>query len=238
MAAVLACGAGPSGRHDNVLTHWGAAVSHRSAAALWELLPASNGPVDVSVPSGSGRARRRAIRLHRSLTLLPAAVTLRSGIPITTPARTISDLRRATAARGQRSISLHELRRAIRQAEILGLPIGDDVASDRTRSDLESDFLAICSWHRLPRPEVNVRVGEDLVDFLWRRSRLIVETDSYLYHRGRAAFQDDRERDLRLRTAGFDVMRVSEKQVNEEPETVAEAVAAALRVGADGGQGR
>ena len=129
-----------------------------------------------------------------------------------------------------------ELRRAIRQADVLGLPIGDVPDRDRTRSDLERDFLRVCHHRRLPAPEVNVRVGRDLVDFLWPDRRLIVETDSYLYHRGRIAFEDDHERDLRLRGAGFDVMRVSEKQVDAEPEQVAEAVAAALRVGADARQ--
>jgi very-short-patch-repair endonuclease len=239
MAAVLACaGASPADDDDaegsTVLGYWGAAVSHRSAAAIWQLLPDADGPVDVSVPGDGGRAARRGINLHRSLTLLPAAVTLRGGIPVTTPARTIADLRLAASRTGCRLLTQKELRRAIRQAEVLGLPIADAPGRDRTRSDLERDFLALCRRHRLPGPEVNVWVSEDLVDFLWRRSRLIVETDGYVYHRGRAAFEDDRERDLRLRAAGFDVIRVSEKQVDEEPERVAEAVAAALRVGADG----
>ena len=121
---------------------------------------------------------------------------------------------------------------------MLGLAIGEGANPDRSRSDLEGDFLGICRRHRLPPPEVNVLVGRDLVDFLWLQRRLVVETDSYRYHRGRAAFQDDRERDLRLRASGFDVMRVSEKQVDEEPERVAGVLARALRVGADGGQGR
>jgi very-short-patch-repair endonuclease len=246
MAAVLACGGragvvrgeGDAAGGATVLNYWGAAISHRSAAAIWQLFCETDGPVDVSVPSDAGRARRRGIRVHRCSSLLPAAVTLRSGIPITTPKRTLADLDRASAARRPWALSPKQLRRVIRQAEVLGLPLGDNVASDRTRSDLERDFLVLCRRHRLPIPEVNVPVGEDLVDFLWYRPRLIVETDSYLYHRGRAAFQDDRERDLRLRAKGFDVMRVSEKQVDEEPERVAGVLARALRVGADGGQGR
>jgi very-short-patch-repair endonuclease len=222
----------------SILAAWGAAISHRSAAVLWGLLELTDGPVDVSIATQSGRKQRRGIRLHRSRSLLPAAVTLRSGIPVTTPRRTLADLVRASAARRPGAVAPRELRRAIRQAEVLGLPIGDGVERDRTRSDLERDFLRLCRRHGLAKPEVNVRVGRDLVDFLWRRSRLIVETDGYAYHRGRIAFEDDRERDLRLRTAGFDVIRVSEKQIDEEPRRVMEAVAAALRVGADGGQGR
>ena len=143
MAVVLACGtgggtpdrAGQGGRSEAegfsgptmpVLEYWGAALSHRSAAELWELLPARDGPVDVSVAGDGGRARRTGIRLHRSLTLLPASVTLRSGIPVTAPARTIADLRRVSVGK-RRLVTPRKLRRAIRQANVLGLPIeGED----------------------------------------------------------------------------------------------------------------
>lgn len=105
---------------------------------------------------------------------------------------------------------------------------------DRTRSDLERDFLRLCRRHRLPLPEVNVRIGVHLVDFLWRDRMLVVETDGYRYHRGRAAFEDDRGRDLELRARGFEVIRVAEKQVRDEEQRVAAVLGAALRVGADG----
>jgi len=117
---------------------------------------------------------------------------------------------------------------------VLGLPLGDDEGRDGTRSDLERDFLRLCRRHRLPAPEVNVQLGPHLVDFLWRSRRLVVETDGYGYHRGRTAFQDDRSRDLDLRARGFEVIRLAEKQVDDEPQRVAEVVSAALRVGANG----
>lgn len=232
MAAVLAAGNGPL-RAGRPLEHWGAAIGHRSAAELWGLLEMRDGPVDVAVPGDGGKRQRRGIRLHRSLTLLPADVTLRSGIPVTRPARTLADLTRATAAKRPGALTDWELRRAVRQAEVLGLPLGEDTKSDRTRSDLESDFLRLCRRHRLPEPEVNVRIGPDLVDFLWRDRRLVVETDGYRYHRGRIAFEDDRDRDLRLRTSGYEVVRFSEKQIDDEPDRVARALARALRVGRD-----
>ena len=159
-------------------------------------------------------------------------MTLRKGIPVTTPGRTIADLRRASRG-GARLISSRELRRAIRQASVLGLPIDHGPEVDRTRSDLERDFLALCRRHRLPSPNVNVRIGPHLVDFLWPDRRLVVETDGYVFHRGRLAFESDRARDLDLRARGFEVHRLAEKQVNEEPALVAEVVRAALRVGAD-----
>jgi very-short-patch-repair endonuclease len=232
IAAVLAVGRAPT-QAGEILKRWGAAVSHRSAAELWGLLQLREGPVDVSILGDGGRRRRVGIRIHRSVSFLPADVTLRSGIPVTTPARTIADLRRAVTARRAGALLERELRRAIREAEVLGLPIGEVPGRDRSRSDLEGDFLEICRRHRLPRPDVNVRVGRDLVDFLWRDHRLIVETDGYIYHRGRVAFEDDRDRDLRLRGLGFDVIRISEKQIDEEARRVAETLATALRVGAD-----
>jgi very-short-patch-repair endonuclease len=149
-------------------------------------------------------------------------VTRRRGIPVTSPARTLADLRA--------TISPRLLRRAIRQAEVLGLPTGREGVPDRTRSELEREFLALCRRHGLPPPEVNVRIGPIMVDFLWRHRRLIVETDGYRYHRGKAAFEDDRARDLELRTQGYDVIRLSYRQVFNEPERVVAVLKDPLQV--------
>jgi uncharacterized protein DUF559 len=211
MAAVLACGDG-------------AALSHRSAAALWGMLRPMAGPVDVSVPSRSGRKKRAGIVLRRCVSLRDAPtssvrlVTRHKGVPVTSAARTIEDL--------QGVVPPYLVRRARRQAEFAELL--DPSGSDRTRSDLEGDFLRLCRRHGIPTPEVNVRVGALTVDFLWRRRRLAVETDSYAYHRGQVAFQDDRARDLELRRHGLEVRRYSELQVNESPAQVAADLREAL----------
>jgi very-short-patch-repair endonuclease len=201
-------------------------VSHRTAAWLWGLLPAAQAPCDVIVPGNSGRKRHAGIHVHRSRSLVPAHVTLRHGIPVTSPARTIADLRAAISA-GRAVVSPRELRKAIRQAGVIGLPVGDE-GGDRTRGDLERDFLRLCRRHRLPRPEVNVRIGPYLVDFFWRDRRFVVETDSYLHHRGKAAFQDDRGRDLELMRLGYDVLRLSERQLEAESERAAEVLTGRL----------
>ena len=65
-----------------------------------------------------------------------------------------------------------------------------------------------------------MKVGRWTVDFLWREQGIAVETDFYDYHRGRIAFQDDHQRELDLRRAGFAVHRFSEEQVNERPAEV------------------
>ena len=69
-----------------------------------------------------------------------------------------------------------------------------------------------------------MRIDSFLVDFLWRDRRLVVETDGYRYHRGRAAFEDDRERDLKLRSLGYEVVRLSYRQVADEPERIAQTL--------------
>lgn len=220
MAAVLACGPG-------------AALSHGSAAVHWGLLRPLEGPIDVTVPTHSGRKRRRGIRIHRCRNFggspfqtsgwekrPPRLRVVHNGIPVTTVARTLEDLRRS-------ELRPSLVRRAIRQAEFLRLPMGE-IETDGTRSDLERDFLRLYRRHRLPPPEVNVPIGRMTVDFLWRDDRLVVETDSYVTHGGSIAFEDDRTRDLGLRRRGYRVHRFSERQLELEPEAIAADVARAL----------
>jgi very-short-patch-repair endonuclease len=97
---------------------------------------------------------------------------------------------------------------------------GLKLKTDRTRSDLERDFLRLCRRFGIPAPEVNVKVGRWTVDFLWRKERVAVETDFFGYHHGRIAFQDDHARDLHLRRHGFAVHRFSEDQVNNQPAEI------------------
>jgi very-short-patch-repair endonuclease len=206
MAAILALGEG-------------AVLSHQSAAALWKLLPMPPGSVDVSLTNRSGRQQRDGIRVHRPGSLEAREITSQCGIPVTSPARTLADLRTRLPAR--------EFRRAVRQADFLGLATGA-FASDRTRSELERRFLWLCNRHRLPKPGVNTQIGEMTVDFCWREQGLIVETDGYKSHRGREAFEGDRARDLRLRTLGYEVLRLSYRQVFDEPRSVLAALRPAL----------
>lgn len=125
MAAVLACG-------DC------AVLSHTSAAELWGMLRSRRPPspagfdVDahVTVPTEAGRHKRRGIVIHRSRTLDPDRVTRRLGIHVTTPSRTLADLRRTLPAK--------RFAVALREAEYMGLPIDQELGPDRTRSELES----------------------------------------------------------------------------------------------------
>ena len=77
MAAVLTCG--PE-----------AALSHESAAALWEILPRWH-RLEVSVPHGARRSRP-GIVIHRRSALGACEVTRRRAIPVTNPISTLVDI--------------------------------------------------------------------------------------------------------------------------------------------------
>lgn len=194
-----------------------AVLSHTSAAALWKFLRPIGGPVHVSLPAAVHRKPRPGLRLHRSRTLTRSDITRHHGIAVTNPARTIEDIR------GE--VEPYLFRRALRQAELAGHRVPHLGVVKRTRSDLELLFLALCDTHDLPRPEVNVRVGPYLVDFLWPAQRVAVETDSWDYHRGSVAFEEDHERNLALGARGFAVRRFTGDQL----EAASDAVAADLR---------
>jgi very-short-patch-repair endonuclease len=222
----------------------GAVLSHRAAAAMWDLRPSERSRPEVSTPRW---CRRAGIEVHRAR-LEPDEVTGIDGIPVTTVARTLLDLA-AVLPRAQ-------LERAMERAEALRLtdvvPLGAllerhrghrgtaalrEAVKDRlqpvlTRSELEERFLTFLDAHRLPRPEVNVdlRVGNRFVqaDFLWRAQRLIVELDGHQTHGTRAAFERDRERDRTLQAHGWRVVRITWRQLHEHPHAVAADLARLL----------
>jgi very-short-patch-repair endonuclease len=177
------------------------------------------GTIDVTIPTDHGRRRRKGIRLHRSPSLPSSATTHESCIPVTTPARTLEDLKRVV------SPGLH--RKATRQAEFLKLDLGE-ITTDRTRSELERTFLQLCRRHRLPKPLVNTRIGPFTVDFFWPAAGLVVETDAYATHQGRQAFEDDRARELYLHAQGLILRRFTDAQIYGQPAAVMHSVKQAL----------
>jgi very-short-patch-repair endonuclease len=187
-----------------------ACVSHRSAAAIWGLLPSPSGPVEITLPGDGGRRRRAGITVHRSVTLTHRITTRRHGIPVTNPSRTLRDLRR--------TVPQPVFRAALRRALDLRLIRSTGIAEeDLTRSELERMMLRLCRRHRLPQPEVNVRVGQYEVDFLWRAQGFIVEVDGFRHHGHRAAFESDRARDATLQSTGFRVLRFTYRHLTETP---------------------
>jgi len=185
------------------------------------MLTPPTGSIAITVPTIAGRSKRQGIALHRSSTLTRQETTLRHGIPVTSPTRTLIDLRRTATP--------EDLGKAQREAEFRGYRLDNDLDEpEPTRNELERRFLRLCRSASLPSPEVNVPVGDYVPDFLWRQQRLIVETDGWGSHRGRATFEHDHRRQARLVAAGYEVLRFTWRQVLYEPDEVVAAVRARL----------
>ena len=212
----------------------GAVLSHRSAAALWGLGVRWGGPIDVTV---SSKRRQPGIRVHRSSTLTRRDVTRHYGIPVTTLARTLLDLADILDAkaltRAVNEARLHHRAVTTELAALIGRSpgrattrLGDLLDHGPTRSTLEDDFLAFAARHGLPAPEVNQVVAGYEVDMLWRAHRLVVELDSRTHHEHR--FEEDRDRDADLLTAGFPVLRITPGRLSLNPDREAARLKATL----------
>jgi hypothetical protein len=104
-------------------------------------------------------------------------------------------------------------------------------AAHRTKSPPEAGFLRGCHRRGLPAPLVNERLHGYEVDFHWPEARLVVEIDSYTYHRSWAQRQRDLERDADLMVHGYDVLRLTpERLAAAEDETFVQVVSL-LRMG-------
>ncbi len=189
------------------------------------------------------RRRRplRRIRVHE-LPLPADEVTSVLAIPVTTVPRTLFDL---AAVLPRRLVE-----RAINEAEYQGrsdpLSLADiadrypnrkgiaaikailearDLGMNRTRSQLEERFLSFLKDAGLPAPEVNapLQVAGLWIecDCVWRDCRAIVELDGRAVHSTVAAFERDRARDRMLHARGWRVVRITWRQLHEEPAAVA-----------------
>jgi very-short-patch-repair endonuclease len=222
----------------------GAAASHLTAAVLRELLRSQSSAVHITVV-GKGKRIRGALRVHHVRRLDPADVTVLDGIPVTSLARTLLDIAETEPPRrlGQaleqaermKQLDLRALRETCqrnsgrRGLKPLGLAVrAFDYQAAETNPGLEREFLAFVRNYRLPKPQINVQVGPYVVDFLWPDHNLIVEADSYEFHRDRATFESDRQRDIQLALLGFTVIRLTHRRLKEEPAVVANELRALL----------
>ncbi len=66
------------------------------------------------------------------------------------------------------------------------------------------------------------------MDAAWLDHRLIVELDSHGYHGTRAAFENDRVRDAILQAAGYRVIRITHRRMEDAPAEVVRLLRALL----------
>ena len=77
-------------------------------------------------------------------------------------------------------------------------------------------------------PEKNAEVAGSRFDFVWFRERLIVEYDSWKFHRSPGRFVNDREKQSAAQAAGFRVERMVRRHLYNEPEALIVRIAQAL----------
>ncbi len=239
LAAILACGTG------SVLTHGTAAA----LLGLWERYPRL---IDVVAPVQAGRKIEGIRRRHTPLPP-PSGHRFEHGIPCADPSHAIVDIAGIASEK--------TLRRTVERAAILGVldvPEIDSIVAGarrrgspllrsvlegwrghtpgvRIRSPLEAKLLQMLTLRDMPTPECNVelRVGNETfeVDFLWRRTRVIVEADGAKFHDNPQAERRDRRRDYVLTTAGYRVHRLRWHDLEERPEAAMHDIAGLLKLG-------
>jgi hypothetical protein len=238
--ALLACGEG-------------AVISHGTAAAfhgLWDKAPLL---IDITVPVEAGR-KIDGIRCRRCRYPEPEEIEIFNGVAVTTVARTLVDLAgmvglitlKKTVGRAaiRRKLDLQAVdlaihnakrRRGLKALELALVPYrGKDGKAPDVRSDFETLVLPELLDAGLIRPGCNVplRIGGErlLVDFLWEKERVAVETDGRETHETPDAFQSDRRRDQFLVAAGYRVLRVTWEQIHKERAAVLGRIRSALQM--------
>lgn len=224
-------------------------ASHRCAMAVlglgsWRGVPEATVP--RRVPSRSG------LIIHRA-TLPADETTIRRGIPVTTPSRTLFDLASVLDER--------RLRRALNEAAYLRLPLSPSlpqlidrhprrhgagtlrailaegrIGLERSESDFEDEFAGWLRARGLP-PFVQqhpVTIGEDRyrLDVAWPDRVVAVELDTPTGHDHPEAIERDKRRDRRLRAIGWQVLRVTARAFELERGEVEADLRAALELAA------
>jgi hypothetical protein len=240
MAACLAAGAG-------------AAVSHRSAAALHRYDGFSEGVVEITVPHSRRDFAMDGVIVHSSNDWAPDDVTIVDGIPVSTPERTLCTLAAVSTddrvenavdgAERDRTIQRPELtdvhgdvrergrngvaaigRILTRRAELAGIP----------HTVLERRMLNLLERHDIPLPACQVPVRRPdgklaYLDFAYRDLLLGIEVDGNVAHalpKQRAA---DNTRGNAVALRDIRLIRFTYEQVTSEPEMVAATVRNHLR---------
>jgi hypothetical protein len=201
MVAVLACGEG-------------AALSHRSAAALWGIGKERRGRIDVSIQR---RCRHRRAGIHAM-----SRPSLQREDIATRKLRPMALERVVNEADKYDLIDPEALRAAL--DNFAGEPgvrplraLLDRHTFRLSDSDLEILFRPIAAAAGMPQPLTKAAVDGYEVDFFWPDLGLVVETDGLRYHRTASEQTRDHRRDQAHVAAGLTTLRFTHWQVRHEP---------------------
>ncbi len=227
-----------------------AAVSHRTAARLWELRGATSGRIEVVVP-GLSRPRLTQVAVHRSRLLESIDVCIHNGIAVTRPERTLIDVAGVLEPNAVGSM--------LESAVHLGLTTPDHVwrylsrygghgrpgvatmrrildarapAAAPTESALEDLALRVLFRGGAPAPvrQYVIQVPgrpEIRVDLAYPPIRLALEVDSARWHSDSESYRRDRYKWNLLVALGWTLLILTDFDLDERPDGVAADVLAA-----------
>lgn len=219
-----------------------------TAAYLWGFTDRLRVPVTLLVPHQHRAAALNRVTVMRTRNLLPEDdVTVRHAIPVTTTARMLADLcgvvgleelrALAIAARQRRLLSPEELwalwerfRGSPRHRKLgaLAAMLSGDV--ERVDSILEHRVRALLRARGVPAPfpePYPVHDGAQVVariDIAWPAMKVGVECDSFRHHSAPEDLEKDTRRQNRLVSMGWQLVRVTWRQMEHEPDQVADTV--------------
>jgi hypothetical protein len=226
-------------------------ASHRTAAALWGIPGfGEEARIHLLRPVDGSNGRGGAI-VHRSTCIPDEHVTMRGGIPVTTPARTVMDLAGTTSVRHLERVVAEAVRRDLCTDRALHIVLARLAGRGRpgtrrlravldgrdpgrpTLSELEDLARAAIVGAGLPEPEWQVDISDEQgwigrVDGLYRSARIVLELDSHEWHGQRTDTLEDARRDKRLTDAGYLVERRGWTDLTQRPDTVLATLRALL----------
>ena len=220
----------------------GSVLSHRSAAALWDLPGFRLVPPEVSRLRATNSETTHQSWIHEPRRLPGHHITVVDDIPVTTPVRTLFDLaavlhpdrteRLTDTMWAQRLVTgalLHDTLAELAKRGRTGIGTMRAILSVRGRdyvppaSGLESRVASLLREHGLPEMRRQVDLGGECwlgrVDFVEPASAVVLEVQSDRYHAALLDRQADLRRAAALERAGFRVLEVSESAVWHRPSS-------------------
>ena len=225
-------------------------ASHRSAAALLCLLDEHPPVPELTAVLGASH-HHDAVELHRTDDLLPGDTTTVDGLRTTNATRTVLDLGACltvdevldVADRAVHLRLVHPTRLNARFAAMStrGRPGAAvtrealrrlDPSRAPTESELEAmlDRLVVDAGLPAPIRQLVVQLGDRTfrLDLAYPELRIAIEADGFAVHGSRSAFEADRDRQNRLASAGWLVLRFTWRQIRDAPDEVIAAISMAI----------